>query len=202
MGSSLVFFDIETAGLRPVDPTIQLAAIAVGPDWREIETYERKIAFDPRGADPKALELNHFDAAVWKRDAVPERQAVEEFGALLNRHRSVELVSKRTGRPYTVARLAGHNAASFDLDRVAAAFKRFDIFFAVDFRSVLDTRHGAVWFFETHPELPKPADYKLGTLAAYFGIEADGAHDALVDVRLSAGIARAISDPQRWREVA
>lgn len=200
-GSSIVFLDSETAGLRPEHPTIQLAAIAVGPDWQELETFERKIAFDESKADPEALAMNHYDAAVWKRDAVPEVVAVREFAAVLDRHRSIELKSKRTGRPYTVARVGGHNVAGFDLERVAAMFKRHNAFFPVDFRSVLDTRYGAVWFFNGADKQPK--NFKLTGLAEHFGVPTDGAHEALTDVRLSIALARRLVEG--WpgaREVA
>lgn len=189
MNGPIVFFDTETSGLRPEHATIQLAAIAVDSEWRELETFERKIAFDVTKADPEALKINHYSAEAWK-SAVPERQAVDEFAALLNRHRSIELISKRTGRPYTVARVGGHNVIGFDLERVAAMFKRHGLFFPVDFRSVLDTRYGAVWLFEGLAEQPK--NFKLTGLAEHFGIPTDGAHDALFDVRLSITVARRI----------
>ena len=189
MSGTVVYFDSETGGLRPEHPTIQLAAIAVDSEWRELETYNRKIAFDVAKADPEALAMNHYDAAAWK-GAPSERQVVDEFGAFLNRHRSVELVSQRTGKPYRVARLAGHNVVGFDLERVAAMFKRHGAFFPVDFRSVLDTRYGAVWLFERTADQPK--NFKLTGLAEHFGIPIDGAHDALFDVRLSIALARRI----------
>ncbi len=226
-GFPVVFFDTETGGLRPEHPTIQLAAIAVRPntcgacdgsgtaptgdagdscqacsglgsgdEWIELETFERKIAFDVAKADPDALAMNHFDAAAWK-DAPPERIVVDEFAAFLNRHRSIELVSQRTGRPYSVARLGGHNVVGFDLERLAAMFKRHGVFFPVDFRSVLDTRYGAVWLFEggaaAEPRA-QPKNFKLTGLAEHFGIPTDGAHDALFDVRLSIALARRIVD--------
>lgn len=188
---SIVYFDIETAGLLPQHPIIQLAAIVVGFDWNEIETFERKIAFEPARADPEALAINHYDGEVWTKEALPEARVVGEFAALLNRHRSVELVSKRTGSPYTVARVGGHNIGGFDLDRVSAMFKRHNTFFAVDFRSALDTRYGAVWHFERQPPDERPKDYTLTGLAKHLGIGGvEGAHDALCDVRLSIEIAK------------
>jgi DNA polymerase III epsilon subunit-like protein len=184
------FFDTETAGLRPEHPTIQLGAVAVNTaDWSEVETFERKIAFDVATADPAALAMNHYDPAAWK-DAPSERQIVDEFGAFLNRHRSVELVSARTGRPYRVARVGGHNIAGFDLDRVAGMFRVHGQFFPVDFRTALDTRYGAVWLFEGAAE--RPANFKLTGIAEHFGIPTEGAHDALFDVRLSIAVARRI----------
>jgi DNA polymerase III epsilon subunit-like protein len=204
-GTRVVFFDTETGGLKPEHPTIQLAAIAVGPDWQELETFERKIAFDPAKADPEALAMNHYDAAAWK-GAPPERIVVEEFGAFLNRHRSVELVSQRTGRPYSVARLGGHNVVGFDLERMAAMFKRHGAFFPVDFRTVLDTRYGSVWFFEGGAAAEQPAgrpkDFKLTGLAEFFGVSVDGAHDALVDVRLSIALARKLVELWQQPRVA
>jgi DNA polymerase III epsilon subunit-like protein len=179
--------DTETGGLRPEHPTIQLAAIAVDSQWRELELFERKIAFDVAKADPEALAMNHFDPAAWK-DAPSERRVVEEFGAFLNRHRSVELVSQRTGKPYRVARVGGHNVVGYDLERTSAMFKRHGAFFPVDFRTVLDTRYGAVWFFEQQEK--QPANFKLTGIAEHFGIPIDGAHEALADVRLSIEVAK------------
>jgi DNA polymerase III epsilon subunit-like protein len=196
---AVIYLDTETAGLLPQHPTIQLAAIAVSADWREIETFERKLAFDVAKADPKALAMNHYDAAAWK-GAPSEQQVVEEFGAFLDRHRCVELVSQRTGRPYSVARIAGHNVASFDVDRVSAMFKRHGRFFAVDFRSVLDTRFGAAWYFEGQAEQPK--SFKLVDIAEFFGIPTDGAHDALFDVRLSIAVARRLFEGWSARRAA
>jgi DNA polymerase III epsilon subunit-like protein len=183
----MVFFDTETGGLLHKHPTIQLAAIAVGTDWRELETFESKIAFDVKTADPEVLAMNHYDAEAWK-GAPSEREVVTRFSAFLGRHRSISLVSKRTGNPYTVARVAGHNIAGFDLDRVGAMFKRHDQFFPVDFRSALDTRYGAAWYFERQEK--QPENFRLTGIAEFFGMPFDGAHEALFDVRLSIEVAK------------
>lgn len=185
----IVALDTETGGLLPRHPIIQVAGIAI-EGGRELETFERKIAFDVAQVDPAALELNHYEAAAWK-DAVSERAAMTDLAAFLNRHRSVTLVSKRTGNPYTVARLMGHNV-SFDVDRLGAAFKRHNLFFPVDYGSILDTRYGSIW--ACLDRTPPPRDYKLTTLAEYFGLPVDGAHDALVDVRLSIALARKLRE--------
>ena len=208
-GSRIVFFDTETGGLLPSHPTIQLAAIAVAvdADWHELETFERKIAFVVKDSDPEALKINHYDPAVWDAEAWSEQTVVSDFAAFLKRHSTVELVSQRTGRPYKVARLGGHNVVGFDLDRVSAMFKRHGAFFPVDFRSVLDTRYGAVWLFEGGAAAevqPQPKNFKLTGLAEHFGIPIDGAHDALFDVRLSIALARRIVElwQRPAREVA
>ena len=184
--SATIFFDVETGGVEDHHPIVQIAAIAVTPDWSEVETFERKIQFDPRKCDPEALALNSYSSAAWA-NALPEPRVLQEFGDFLGRHRCVDLVS-RAGKPYSVARVAGHNIVGFDLERISAAFKHYRLFFPVDFRTVLDTRYGAVWHFERLGSRPK--DFKLTGLCQHFGIPTDGAHDALVDVRLSIALAR------------
>jgi DNA polymerase III epsilon subunit-like protein len=184
-----VYFDTETGGLELRHPIIQLAAVVVAPDWSEVETFERKVRFDPRVCDARALEVNHYTAEAWA-DAVPEQQAVREFAALLERHRSVDLIS-RAGKPWRAARIAGHNIG-FDVDRVQAAFKRHGAFFAGDMSGAICTRYAATWALGSRT--PPPANYQLSTLAAYLGIPSDGAHDALVDVRLSISIARRLRE--------
>lgn len=189
MKAPLVFFDLETAGLESHHADIQIAAAAV-VEWEILETFERKIRFEEADADPAALALNSYDREVWKREQVYERQALVEFAAWMEPYRSVEFVSKRTGRPYSVARLAGHNAASFDAPRLIAAFKRLGLFLPADSYRPLDTLQLALWrLADASPALP---DFKLGTIAEHIGIETPDAHDALGDVRTTVAVARAL----------
>lgn len=193
----IVFFDLETGGLKPDQhPVIQLAAIAVGAGWREIEVLERKVRFDESKADPEALRLNHFyeRREAWA-EAVSERVVVTEFADLLERHRCIVRIS-RAGNPWRCTPLGGHNI-SFDLEHVLAMFKRYGgpkgTFFCGDMSGPLDTRFGAVWALAGRPQ---PENYTLAGLAKHFGIPVDGAHDALVDVRLSIEIAKRLRDPE------
>ena len=91
-----VYFDLETGGIDPIHPNIQLAAIAVGSDWQELGTFERKIQFDESEADPQALAMNHYDAEVWKREAQPIGKVVSDFALFLNDYKVISMVSKRT----------------------------------------------------------------------------------------------------------
>lgn len=182
----IVFFDLETAGLRVEHPIIQIGAVAMDR-WREVDAFECKVAFDLAQADPEPLKVNHWTAEAW-REAKPEREAVQAFKAFLDRHRSVELISKRTGAQYSVARVGGHNVTGFDFERIARLFKRHSTFLPMRFTGALDTWHGAAWYFERNP--PAPADFKLATLAERLGIATGTAHDALSDARTSAAIAR------------
>lgn len=187
---SIVFFDFETGGVSPDHPNIQLAAIAVDSDWNELETFERKIQFKESDADPEALKMNHYDAALWASEAKREFSVVNDFAAFLNRHKSIELVSKRTGNPYSVARLAGHNAATFDGPRLSAMFKHYGVFLSAH-PQVMCSLQRALWYaMETGAKFES---LKLSVLCAHFGIPIPDAHDALADVRGSIAVSRAMA---------
>lgn len=185
---SLVFFDFETGGLEPFRPNIQLAAIAVAPDWSELEAFEAKIAFNESDAAPEALKVNHYDPIVWKEKAKPINEVVFSFDEFLGRHKSVECISK-AGRGYTVARLVGHNAATFDKPRLDTAFKDAGMFLQAH-PQVLDTLQLALWHFRGRDGQPK--NYRLSTLAEWFKLPVCQAHSALHDVRLAIGVAKAM----------
>jgi DNA polymerase III epsilon subunit-like protein len=185
MSGYIVFFDFETGGIEPSKPEIQLAAIACNERFEEVASFESKIAFNEADADPKALEINHYDRAAWEGAPSPG-VVVKKFAAFTEQFRSVEMISKRTGRPYSVARLAGHNAATFDAPRLRRMFDQSAVF--APFHPIpLDTLQLALWHFQCAGS--KPDNLQLSTIAKHFGINAEGAHDALADVRLSAKIA-------------
>jgi DNA polymerase III epsilon subunit-like protein len=194
---TLVFFDLETGGTKwwphrlnvatvPMNPIIQIAAIAVDePTFEEIEVFERKIRFDPSHAELEALAMNSYNAETWEKEAVSDHQARRSFDSFLRRHASIEKVS-RTGDPYQIASLAGHNAAAFDLPFLRAWYEQVGWFLPAAFQ-VLDTMILARLYSEitfTHFQ-----NYKLQTLCESLGVS-PGSHDALVDVRATVAIAR------------
>lgn len=194
MTGRAVYFDLETGGLEPAHPDIQLAAIAVDEQTgAELETFETKIEFDPALADPKALELNHYRAEDWAGAKTPFR-AVGALRSLLDRHATLSLISGRTGKPFKVAKLCGHNAATFDGPRLKALFVRHGFFPPWDPR-VRCTMQRALWWFDERPELAPPENYRLETLCRYFGIPIADTHEALADVRLTIALARALAAP-------
>lgn len=187
---STVFFDTETGGLEDRHPTIQIAAIAVNAAWEEIGIYERKLRFDIATADPEALQMNSYNEAEWAREAIPPKTAYADFGAFMSEHASVEMTSKRTGRPYRVCRLAGHNAARFDAPRLQDAFKAHGLFLPASYH-VLDTIQLAMWCL--HLSMAEVEGLKLGDLCKRLGIPVEGAHDALADCRMAIAVARRLS---------
>jgi DNA polymerase III epsilon subunit-like protein len=182
----IVFFDLETGGLDfRVHPIIQIAAIAVDERLQEIERFERKLKFDVNTADPEALRSNHYDADVWAKEAIDPALAATVFNGFLNRYADIRRCSKRTNNPYNVAQLAGHNASMFDLFFVQQWFKRYDRFLSASYR-VLDTLQRAAWHF--HERDNGPESLSLGSLAEYYGIKAEKAHDAMSDVETTIAV--------------
>lgn len=192
--SYTIFFDTETGGVQPHHPTIQLAAIAVEDGtWNEVAAFECKLQFKPSDCDFEALKINHYNIEDWKEAVLPG-MAVMRFGKWCEPYRSIQMMSKRTNKPYSVGKLAGHNAATFDLPRLRGMFG--ENFFPFSYH-VKDTLQRALWFFDEHPELKRPESLKLSVLCEHFGICIAGAHDALADVRMSAAIARAFAEAER-----
>jgi len=189
---TVVYFDLETGGVQDFHPNIQIAAVAVDSNWQELASIEMKLQFDVGAADPEALQINHYDAAVWRAEAIPPNQALRRFSDFLEPFKVLPRVSKKPPfRPYSVAQLAGHNAATFDGPRLKSWYTKAGAFLGADPR-VLDTMQLAMWWFQMRGE--QPDNYKLGTLCRYFGIPVgDEAHDALADVRMTVQLARYLS---------
>jgi DNA polymerase III epsilon subunit-like protein len=185
----IVFFDLETGGLDDRHPTIQIAAIATEA-FVEVGTFEAKIAFDPKRADPAALAMNHYDARVWARDSRPEAEVVSAFAAFLSKHATLPRVSRRNGAAYKVACLAGHNVLNFDMPRLQGMFERHGRFLPADRVRPLDTLQLALW--HSHMRGTPLESYTLSALCQRFGIDTACAHEALADVRMAAGLARVL----------
>ncbi len=197
MKEVIVFTDIETGGLDFSRPIIQIAAVAINSNFQERESIELKIEFDRRLADPASLPFSKFKPAVWKREAMPAKNAARQYAAFLRRHATFEMVS-REGRTYRLAQLAGHNAERFDGPFIHAWYRRHQVFCPTRYMT-LCTKQKALWLFEEDRSLTPPADFKLGTLCEYFDVRLrkDEAHDALVDVRATVKLYQAKCNHQR-----
>lgn len=187
----IVWFDLETGGVEPHHPDIQLAAIATD-DFKELESFECKIQFDPAACDPEALELNSYTVEGW-REAIPEAEAVARFAEFLERHRSIQMIGKKK-KPFSVARLAGHNVSTFDAPRLLAMFQRQDKFLAADAFRPVDTLQLALWWAlknDVSIGYAEPLEStRLEALVSYFNVTPEGdAHDALADVRTTIAVA-------------
>lgn len=187
-----IVFDTETGGVQPQHPTIQLAAVAIDDaTGEELGSFERKLRFSESDADPEALKMNHYDPAVWDGVGVQPITAAKQFADWLRPHCCIEMTSKRTGVPYSVAKLAGYNALTFDLPRLREMFGTQ--FFPCSYH-VRDVLQRAMFWFDEHPEAKRPANLKLSTVCEYFGVPVIDAHDALGDVRMTAALMRKLRE--------
>lgn len=190
----VVFFDIETGGLRwwehkingistTMNPIIQIAAAAYSLETcQELEVFERKIIFREECADPEALAMNCYDSKVWAQTAIHPVVACDEFTEFLKMNADVAKISK-SGNSYNVAQLVGHNAAGFDAPFLREWFKALKRFYPAEFH-VLDTLNFAALL--RFSGLISPPDLKLTSLCAYLDVPLPCPHDALSDVRATA----------------
>lgn len=159
-------------------------------DGKELGAFSQNIAFNEADADPEALKMNHYTREAWT-GALNYQETAARFASWLKPFSTVSLMSKRTGKPYTVARLAGYNALTFDLPRLKAMFGAS--FFPCEYL-VRDVLQRALFWFDEHPSAPKPDNFKLATVCEMFGVETDGAHGALADARMCAALSEAMRD--------
>ncbi len=198
----LVFVDLETAGLEPWRPIMQVAAVAVTSSLRELETFEAKILFQEKFAAPGRLRKRNYSRELWQTDGRRAKDVATDFGAFLTRHATVDVFSG-SGKRFLVAQLVAHHA-EFDAAFLRGWFERSGLFFPGAFR-VFCTLQRAAWLFHEDKTLTPPTDFKLGTLCQYFGVPlaVEEAHDALADVRATAELYRAITSlSQRNRAAA
>ena len=196
-----VYFDLETGGTDETrHPIIQIGAVTIGTDGREVERFEVKVKFDEADCDAEALRKARYDRRLWNLHGVEPMTAFERFCYFLREHATIEKLSRKKRVPYHLARLVAHNA-SFDsrfLSNWHATLKdeNSELFLPAD-RLVICTMQAALKFFDEHSSLTPPSDYKLGTLCEYFRIpfstnEAhDGLYDALATAKLDQAIQRA-----------
>ncbi|MEV6061345.1 DEDDh family exonuclease [Nocardia asteroides] len=155
--------DVETSGLQPQRHRV-LSVAALALDSTGQVSHEFHTLVDP-GCDPGPVHIHGLTAEIL-RGAPRFAQVREQLSALL------------TGRV-----LVAHNAV-FDFGFLAGEFRRAGAELPVRTRLctlALARRIG----------LPT-ADYTLGTLAAYYGVPQQKAHDALDDTRVLAHVLRAL----------
>jgi len=194
----LVFVDLETAGLKPWRPIIQIAAIAVDVKLRELERFEAKLQFDEKFANPKSLCKASYSVERWQEEARPAGEVMKQFTDLLRRHATVDQMSSKR-RVFQVAQLVAHNGA-FDGAFLSAWYDRFGEFLPASPR-VFCTLQRAIWLFHEDKSLTPPPDFSLRTLCHYFGVSlrASEAHEAMNDVQATVELYRAISEHQQMK---
>ncbi|MFE4665696.1 TerD family protein [Streptomyces sp. NPDC056716] len=153
--------DVETSGLRPgQDRVLSLAVITLDGNGRQ--TGEFSTLLDP-GCDPGPVHIHGLTSA--RLAGAPTFEEIApQVGALL---------SSRV--------LVAHNA-QFDYDFLAHEFARVRSWVPVSRRLCTMALNRLVG--------PATPDFKLGTLAAHYGVRQERAHDARDDVRVLSGVLR------------
>lgn len=155
--------DVETSGLRPHQHRVlSVAALTLDSAGRVSEEFHTLL--DP-GCDPGPVHIHGLTAEVLRGSP--------EFGQVRDR-----LSGLLDGRV-----LVAHNAL-FDYGFLAREFARTGARLPVDRRlcTLALARRVA----------PPTPDYKLGTLASYYGVPQRKAHDALDDSRVLVQVLRAL----------
>lgn len=194
---TVVYFDLETAGLELHHPIIQIAAVAVGDSGNIFGTFNEKLQFDEAQATPEALLINHYSAEAWA-NALPPVFVVGKLIQFLNKYKEVELISRKTGKPYKVARLGGYNCETFDMPRLRKLFKDSNDAFLPAHPKTLDVLQLAMWYWHVNPRRP-PVSMKLVNVCEAAGVLFDNtkAHDALYDCYVTAALSHLLQGQLR-----
>lgn len=189
-------FDFETDGVNPLTCNpVQLAALMIdGKKLNIIEGSEFCIDMQPPDINNESYLTNEIQGTInwhaknynttaeaiiekWK-GAVDQRAAWEMFLNYFNKYNP-------KGTVYSAPMLGGMNIIDFDIPifkRLMETYGTKDFFWK---RDKADLLHLCYYWFES---LDEPKAYNLDTLREYFGIEKDGGHDALKDVRDTADL--------------
>jgi len=202
--NKICVFDFETDGSDPrVCSPVQIAAVMVDPIKLEIiPKSEFNINFKPEVIEQDEnyeyqTDILDFHAKVkgcskeqvlseWKKYP-KQSHAWEMFVNYLDKYHT--RASKKSQFSAPIA--AGYNIYRFDLpiiDRLSVKYNntnkegKSSLFFP---RDVVDCMNLVFYWFEHNNDLKS---YTLDTIREYFGIDKDGAHDAIKDVKDTAEI--------------
>lgn len=162
--NSFTVVDVETSGLRAADDRVlSVAALSLDSDGKVIHEFHTLL--DP-GCDPGPVHIHGLTRELLA--GAPRFEHIEQ-----------QLSQLLTGRA-----LVAHNAG-FDYGFLAREFGRLGTSLPVDRRLCTLALARLV-------EPPTP-DYRLPTLATYYGVRQHRAHDALDDARVLAAVLRSLT---------
>jgi len=202
--NKICVFDFETDGSDPrICSPVQIAAVIIDPIKLEIiANSEFNINFKPEVLEQAddyeyTTDILDFHAKVkgcskedvlkeWK-DYPKQQQSWNMFVNYLDKYHSRSSKKSQFSAPIA----AGYNINRFDLkiiDRLSQKYGNVNkentsnIFYP---RDVVDVMNLVFYWFEHNPDLKS---YTMDSLREYFGIDKDGAHDAIKDVKDTAEI--------------
>lgn len=156
----LVFFDLETTGLDlKTDRIVELAFIKVTPLG---DVLERERRFNPGMPIPPEATAVHGITDADVADELPFCRTAKSLAETLED-----------------CDLAGFNVRRFDIPMLLREFERCGVDFSLDGRRVVDMQN--IFHREEARDLSAAARF-------YLGREHEEAHNALADIRTSAGV--------------
>lgn len=202
--NKICVFDFETDGVNPLECSpVQIAAVMVDPfqleiiEGSEFNTYFKPEVLEQSDSYKYETDVLDFHAKVkgchaddvlseWKK--YPRQEL--SWGLFIN---YLDKYHTRTSKKsqFSAPIAAGYNIYRFDLPIINRLSKKHgntnkegnsSIFYP---RDVIDAMNLIFYWFEHNNDLKS---YTLDSLRDYFGIDKEGAHDALKDVKDTAEI--------------
>jgi len=195
----IIVFDFETDHIDPtIANPIQLAAVAIHPrSLKILEGSEFNSLIQPPDINDKDYEKIHASTISWHaknknttEDNIleiiksgPSEQSVwENFQIYLKKYHTQ--YSRQT--KFTAPIAAGANIIKFDLIIAERLNLKYNIDYNFHPRDAVDLLNVVWLWFENKDGTPK--SHSVDSLREYFGINKEGAHDALNDVTVCANL--------------
>lgn len=184
----IAWIDLETSGFDPsYNEITQIGCVIAARDtFKEVDTFEIKVRFDPEKASAESLEIMGYSPERWA-DAVEPDVARTEFAAFIRKYCTWTRVSKRTNREYQTLEIAGQNIP-FDISFL-------EPFYANSYFPAAMWRGGYLDLMQVIKALEIILNihfdsYYLESLCHYFEVPYVDGHDALADARMELEVAR------------
>ncbi len=191
-----LFYDIETTGLnKAFDQVLQFAAIRTDDAFNEIDRHDLTIRLRPDVViSPRAI-ITHRIPISETLKGVSEYDAIVQIHKWMNASRTVSLGYNTLGFDDEFLRFSFHrNLLPPYTHQYANGCRRMDLLpFAVVYR--IYSEDALDW-----PEVDGKPTLKLEHLSKANNLAAGRAHDAMVDVEATVGLARKLSEKTKMWE--
>lgn len=177
--SNIIVWDTETGGINPETcELLQIAAVCLHPRSLEIVPGSEFSCYvkpnDWGNVSQEALNVNKITREIVEKDGLELKTAWKSFTDYLKSYNP-------KGNKWTAPICAGQNIRNYDMvifNRLCKQFNSPDNLFNA--RNSIDILDLCFYWFESAQE---PGKYNLDTLRDFLGIERDGAHNAITDVK-------------------
>lgn len=196
MGKTYLFYDIETTGLNPCfDQIVQFAAIRTDEQFNELEHHEFFIRLNPDVIPSPYAFLTHDISLSYLKDQSCEYEAIQKIHALINTPQTLSVGYNNLGFDDEFLRFSFYrNLLTPYTHQWANGCSRIDLYpitqlYFLYQKSVIE------W-----PIINEKPSLKLENLNASNTWVDGQAHDAMVDVRITLALAKALKRHEKtWK---